>query len=285
MAIMLAKGRFRIYQMLVGSGVFGSVYRAYDTLKDREVAVKLLLRTPAKFQNLYSGEEEYEFIVKEEFKLLQELAPLGVFPKPIGIIRQNRLLGIVMEFIEGESLMELLNDGPLPVERVLDYGVQLAEQLEALHTAGVINRDTHPGNIMVVPDRTIRLVDAGLIRRARKRDLRREQWISAMRLKLKIWATMYGHVPPEVVRGQGLSASQEPLTPQADVYGLGGVLLDSLLGHKVFAPSELWRKGSEDSPSLPMALCELIEAMRDSRPEYRPLMAEVGWTLRTLRGQ
>ncbi len=71
---------------------------------------------------------------------------------------------LVMEFVEGETLSARLERGPIPVEGALPVARQIAEALEAAHDSGVIHRDLKPGNVMIRPDRSVKVLDFGLAR-------------------------------------------------------------------------------------------------------------------------
>src|SRR6266487_3022767 len=121
----------------IGAGGMGEVYRARDTRLDRQVAVKIL---PAEF----AQNAQFKLRFEREAKTISQLNHPNICT--LYDVGDGYL---VMELLEGESLADRLNKGPLPLEQVLRYGIQIAQALEKAHKAGVVHRDLKPGNIML----------------------------------------------------------------------------------------------------------------------------------------
>ena len=146
-------GHYRIVELL-GKGGMGEVWRGRDTTLDRDVAIKVL-------PELMARDPERVLRFEREAKLLASLnhpnmAAIHGFSESDGI----RFL--VLEFVEGETLAQRLKSGPMPIEDALEASRQVAEALEAAHASGVIHRDLKPGNVMVRPDGTVKVLDLGL---------------------------------------------------------------------------------------------------------------------------
>jgi eukaryotic-like serine/threonine-protein kinase len=140
----------------LGRGGMGVVYLATDTRLDRQVAIKAL---PAELASDPARLERFE----REAKTLAHLNHpnlAGIH----GVEEQGGARYLVLELVEGESLAERLDRGPLPVDEAVEFAIQIASGLEAAHNGGVIHRDLKPANVMVTPDGQAKLLDFGLAR-------------------------------------------------------------------------------------------------------------------------
>ena len=123
----------------IGKGGMGEVYRARDTKLDRDVAIKILPEELA-------ADEERVARFEREAKLLASLnhpSIGGIY----GFENEDGVNAIVLEMIEGPTLAERIEGGPIPVHEAIAIAKQIAEALEAGHAAGVIHRDLKPANI------------------------------------------------------------------------------------------------------------------------------------------
>ncbi|TVQ64505.1 MAG: serine/threonine protein kinase, partial [Phycisphaerales bacterium] len=134
----------------------GVVYLATDTRLDRQVAIKAL---PAELASDPARLERFE---REARTLAQLNHPnlAGIH----GVEEQGGAKYLVLEFVEGETLADMLDRGPLPVDDAIEIAVQIAAGVEAAHEAGVIHRDLKPANIIVTPDGQAKVLDFGLAR-------------------------------------------------------------------------------------------------------------------------
>src|SRR5579864_1161260 len=152
----LAPGtRLGPYEILapLGAGGMGEVYRARDARLERDVAIKIL---PAQFSSDPVRKQRFE----REAKTISSLNhPHICVLHDIG--SQDGIDYLVMECVEGETLAKRLEKGPLPLEQVLKYGMQIADALDKAHRSGVVHRDLKPGNIMLTPTGA-KLLDFGL---------------------------------------------------------------------------------------------------------------------------
>ena len=143
-------------QRELGRGGMGVVYLATDTRLDRQVAIKAL---PAELASDPARLERFE----REAKTLASLNHpnlAGIH----GVEEQDGAKYLVLEFVEGETLADVLDRGPLPVDEAIEYAVQIAAGVEAAHEAGVIHRDLKPANIIVTSDGQAKVLDFGLAR-------------------------------------------------------------------------------------------------------------------------
>ncbi len=154
-AMMERIGSFTIQREL-GRGGMGVVYLATDTRLDRQVAIKAL---PSELASDPVRLERFE----REAKTLASLNHpnlAGIH----GVEEQDGAKYLVLEFVEGETLADRLDRGPLPVDEAIELAVQIAAGVEAAHEAGVIHRDLKPANIIVTPDGDAKVLDFGLAR-------------------------------------------------------------------------------------------------------------------------
>src|SRR6476469_5733976 len=149
--------RFRPYELnsLIGVGGMGEVYRAYDTIKDRTVAVKVLRAEMA-------ADPNYQERFRRESRVAARLQEPHVIPvHDFGDI--NGVLYIDMRLVEGGSLKdELKANGPLDPSRAASIIAQVAAALDAAHADGLVHRDIKPENVLLTPDDFAYLVDFGI---------------------------------------------------------------------------------------------------------------------------
>jgi eukaryotic-like serine/threonine-protein kinase len=138
---------------VLGAGGMGEVYRALDTRLDRTVAIKIL---PEQLSKDPLRKQRFD----REAKTISSLNhPHICVLHDIG--SQDGISYLVMECVEGETLAKRLEKGPLPLEQVLKYGMQIADALDKAHRSAVVHRDLKPGNIMLTPTGA-KLLDFGL---------------------------------------------------------------------------------------------------------------------------
>ena len=145
-------GHFEI-ETLLGAGGMGEVYRARDARLDRTVALKILapeLATDPAFRARF--EREAKAISALTHPHICRLYNIG---------REDQTEYLVLELVEGETLVDRLERGPLPLRQVLGFGIEIADALEAAHRQGIVHRDLKPANVMVTSG-GIKLLDFGL---------------------------------------------------------------------------------------------------------------------------
>src|SRR5580704_15509265 len=139
---------------LLGAGGMGEVYRAHDPQLGRDVAIKVL---PPQ----YVANPERLARFEREARLLAALSHPNI-ATIYGIEQTEAGQALVLELIEGPTLAEHLEAGPLPVDEALSIAHQIAEALEAAHEKGVVHRDLKPANIKVTADGRVKVLDFGL---------------------------------------------------------------------------------------------------------------------------
>ena len=201
--------RFEITGRL-GKGAMGTVYRATDTQNGREVALKVI-----------SGELILEPEMLERFK--REGQALSKLKHPnivefIDAFEYEEHYVIVMEYIPGGSLHELINKVPLPIERANRIALELCDALIRSHHLNIIHRDIKPENVLLAEDGTPKLADFGVARLSEGTRMTRS-------------GTQVGtpyYMAPEAWEGKALDA-------QADIWSLGVVLFEMLAGQVPFS--------------------------------------------------
>src|SRR5918996_1942549 len=152
----LVAGRYELEE-LVGTGGMSSVYRAHDRLLERHVALKILHES-----HLADAETIERF--RREARAVAQLS----HPNIVTVIDRGEDGGrqfIVFEYIAGENLKQAITrEGPQPVRRVLELGIQIGRALAFAHTAGLIHRDVKPQNVLLNGDGEAMVTDFGIAR-------------------------------------------------------------------------------------------------------------------------
>ncbi len=227
-------GPYRV-ESLLGAGGMGAVYRATDTVLGRQVAIKIL---PADV----AADPEWVARFRREAQALAALNHPNVgaiygFETLDG--RTGSAFCLVLELVEGPTLAEKLNQGPLPVEEALAIAQQIADALDAAHQQRIVHRDLKPGNIKVRDDGTVKVLDFGLSKVATLSENvdERSAFVRGPSLSPTI-------VPPPItaagtILGTAAYMSPEqakghPVTRTTDIWAFGCVLYEMLTGRVPF---------------------------------------------------
>ena len=214
------------YEILspLGAGGMGEVYRAKDARLDREVAIKVL-------PEMFSRDVERVARFQREAKVLASLNHPNI-AAIYGFEESEDKHFLVMELVEGETLLQRIKNGLMPVEEALGIGKQIAEALEAAHECGVIHRDLKPGNVMVKPDGTVKVLDFGLAK-AMSEDssttakVTDSPTITADFTRPGVVLGTAPYMSPEQARGR-------PLDKRTDIWSFGVMLYECLTGEMLF---------------------------------------------------
>jgi hypothetical protein len=208
-------------QSQLGTGGMGEVYRARDTRLGRDVALKIL---PESFaldaDRLRRFEQETQAVAALNHPNILAIHDVG---------HHNTAPFLVSELLEGETLRLLLERGPLPQRKVIDYSAQIAKGLAAAHDKGIVHRDLKPDNLFVCRDGRIKILDFGLAKLAAK-ELPPEPEGATMTSANTAAGMVMGtasYMAPEQVRG-------EPVDARTDIFAFGAVLFEMLSGRRAF---------------------------------------------------
>ena len=216
--------RLGIYEIVapLGAGGMGEVYRARDTRLGRDVALKVL---PAHLAGDPGRLARFE-------REARTVAGLN-HPNIVTLFAVEDLEGVrflTMELVEGESLERLVSPGGLPLARVLDFAVPLADALAAAHERGVVHRDLKPANIMVTREGRLKVLDFGLARTQAAAMSPTVSHGATVVTPLSGEGQVLGTVPymaPEQIRGGAVDA-------RTDLFALGIILYELLVGRRPF---------------------------------------------------
>jgi serine/threonine-protein kinase len=207
-------GRY-IIETLLGSGGMGDVYLAYDTTLERKVALKLLsLRL--------SEDEQWRARFIREARMASALDHPNICTIHEAGATDGRPF-IAMQYVEGEPLARLIEGRPLPVERLLFLGLQVAHAVSAAHAKGIVHRDIKAGNVMISPQDVVKVLDFGLAKR----------W-DAVADGSSIEVTAAGEVlgTPSSMAPEQISGN--PADPRSDIFSFGVVLYQMATGRRPF---------------------------------------------------
>ena len=252
-------GRYEIKE-IIGVGGMAYVYKAYDTIDDRVVAIKIL-------KDEFLANEEFTRRFKNESKAIAILSHPNIV-KVYDVSFGARLQYIVMEYIDGITLKEYIEQQQdIKWKEAVHFTVQILRALQHAHDKGIVHRDIKPQNIMLLPDGTIKVTDFGIARFSR-------QDIRATSATDKAIGSVH-YISPEQARG-------EITDEKADIYSLGVMLYEMLTGRLPFEADNavsvaIMQLQSEPkmprdiNPSIPEGLEEItIKAMqKDASKRYQ----------------
>jgi serine/threonine protein kinase len=219
-------GNYEIVTPL-GAGGMGEVYRAKDLRLGREVALKVLPADVASHTDRLA-------------RLEREARAVAALNHPnIVVLYSVEDAGAVrfltMELVEGQSLDRHLAQGGLPLPRVLDFGIALADALTAAHAKGVVHRDLKPANVMLTPDGRIKVLDFGLAKLTALEPEGDAMQLATMTTPISGEGRVVGtvsYMAPEQVRGAAVDS-------RSDLFALGVVLYELAAGRRPFAGASL----------------------------------------------
>jgi eukaryotic-like serine/threonine-protein kinase len=223
----LASGtRLGPYEILsaLGAGGMGEVYRARDTTLNRDVALKVL---PPEFMLNSDRVARLE----REARLLASLNHPHI-GSIYGVDHSGTTPALVLELVEGDGLDARVSRGPLALPEALAIAQQIADALDAAHTAGIVHRDLKPSNIKISRDGSVKVLDFGLAKALDTEgsgpDLSRSMTMTAAETLPGVILGTTAYMSPEQARGQAVDK-------RTDIWAFGCVLFEMLTGAPTFA--------------------------------------------------
>lgn len=274
-------GHYEILGQL-GAGGMGVVHLARDSRLNRKVALKVLP------DELASSPEARQRLTREAQSASALNSPNIVTIFEIGSDGGSDF--IAMEYIQGETLTEVLRRGMSGIETSVAYAVQISSALAAAHREGIVHRDIKPGNVMVTQDGLIKVLDFGLAKPATGGGAGSNQAETATTplTQMGVAVGTLSYMSPEQALGESVDA-------RTDVFSFGIVLYEMFTGRVPFSgatPGETFRRLQLEDPPRPSTLragvpAELdgiiLKALAKSREDRYPSCIELESDLRLLQ--
>lgn len=255
-------GRYEIRE-IIGVGGMAVVYKAYDNIDDRIVAIKIL-------KEEYLSNEEFKRRFKNESKAIAVLSHPNIV-RVYNVSFGDRLQYIVMEYVDGITLKEYIEQqGIINWKEAVHFVGQILAALQHAHDKGIVHQDIKPQNIMLLQDGTIKVTDFGIARFSRS---------DVNTISDKAIGSVH-YISPEQARG-------EMTDEKADIYSVGVVLYEMLTGQLPFQSDSAVSvalmqvqqepvRPSQIFPSIPLGLEQItIRAMQKSRQSRYRSAAEM----------
>jgi serine/threonine-protein kinase len=207
-------GPYRLVDFIARGGM-GDVYRATDTRLHRDVALKMLASSRI-------GDRERVARFMHEARVTARLNHPNIV-RVFDVGRTDDAAFLVAELLEGETLRQRIDRGPLAFDDVLRIGSEIAGGLVAAHAAGLVHRDLKPENIFLTRDAATRILDFGIAKLAQDEHVR-----DGFSTLTGVVLGTAGYLAPEQIRGSAID-------PRADLFALGAVLFEMITGARAFA--------------------------------------------------
>ena len=270
----------------IGGGGMGEIYKARDTRLNRVVAIKVLTAD-------MSADPE------RRRRFVQEAQAVSALNHPniitiFDIVNDGETQYIVIEYVDGKTLFELIPKGGLAIPQVIRYAAQVAEALCAAHAAGIIHRDLKPANVMVTGTGLVKVLDFGLAKLvdwpATEAD---GTTVTMLPTPLTVEGSILGtvnYMSPEQAEGKKLDV-------RSDIFSFGAVLYEMLTGQSAFRGDSVVstltavlrddvRPIKEAAPDVPAELDRIVTTCLKKNPLDRfQSMQEVQAALEQLRRQ
>ncbi len=243
------------YQFLekLGSGGMGEIYKAQDSRLNRFVAIKVLTSSA-------TGDPD------RRRRFIQEAQAASALNHPNiitihDIVSEGGADFMVMEFVSGKTLVDLIPKGGLRVSQVLKYSVQMADALQAAHTAGIVHRDFKPGNVMVTDSGLVKILDFGLAKLTDRgplttlsgpNDVTQTMAEAPLTIEGSIIGTV-SYMSPEQAQGKKVDT-------RSDIFSFGVVLYEMVTGKRAF-------EGDSTLTTLSAILRDEVRPVAEFAPE------------------
>ena len=249
------RGQYEVQQE-IGSGGMGKVYQAKDLKLNRTVAIKALLAGAR-------GNEERRrrFIIEaQSASALNHPNIITIFD----IIEEDGADYMVMEYLPGKTLIELIPRGGMRFPQVIKFGVQIADGLAAAHSAGIVHRDLKPGNIIISDRGNAKILDFGLAKLTETalQDDPDATSDAPLTIEGSIMGTL-SYMSPEQAQGKKVDA-------RSDIFSLGAVLYEMATGQRAFP-------GGSSAMILTSVLRDEPRSVRELSPEVPEELEQAIW--------
>jgi serine/threonine protein kinase len=247
------------YQLVekIGAGGMGEIYKAQDSRLNRLVAVKILspgLSTdPDRRRRFFQEAQAASALNHPNIITLYD------------IISEGDLQCIVMEYIAGKTLRELIPSRGLPAPQAIQYGAQIASALTAAHAEGLIHRDLKPSNIMVTTTGLIKVLDFGL---AKWVDTGLSGQTGDQQITAETALTREGSIIGTVSYMSPEQAEGKRVDARSDIFSFGDVLYEMVTGRRAF-------EGRSGISTLSSILRDDVKPIYESAPDVPPLLEQI----------
>ncbi len=267
----------------IGEGGMGEVWRARDPRLGRDVAIKVL---PA---SLSENEERLR-------RFEQEAQAAGALNHPNILViyhigTHENAPYIVSELLEGEELRDRVNQGPIPLGKVIDYAQQIVSGLSAAHEKRIVHRDLKPENLYITNDDRVKILDFGIAKlsaqpQSTNPDISEDATRRVLTNPGMVMGTV-GYMSPEQVRGQATDH-------RSDIFSFGAILHEMITGRRAFrreTPAETMtailkeepEELSASNPNINPSLGRIVNRCLEKKPERRfQSTADLGFALEAL---
>ncbi len=277
--------RFDRYEIIapLGAGGMGEVYLARDSRLERKIAIKLLppefLRDPARLQRFETEAKAVSTLNHPNIITIHEIGDAD-----------DRLF-ITTEFVEGQTVRQMLSRGRIAPQLTIEIAIQIASALAAAHQAGIVHRDIKPENVMIRPDGIVKVLDFGLAKLTERQPVDSDPEAPTAQLLDTDPGTVMGtatYMSPEQARGLRVDA-------RSDIFSLGVVLYEMLTGMPPFdgpTPADIMSQVLNHEPpqlstlagGIPVELQRIVtKAMRKDREERYQTTKDLLLDLKTLK--
>jgi serine/threonine protein kinase/dienelactone hydrolase len=243
----------------LGAGGMGEVYRAHDARLNRTVAIKAAQR---RFTGRFKSEA-------------QAVAALN-HPNIVQVYELHSDQGddfIVMEFVPGPTVAELLRAGPLRIDQAVEYGMQVASALAAAHGAGMVHRDIKPANVIVNDAGVVKILDFGLAKVGPNAGPRHASATAGAQTDSGTVLGTAAYMSPEQAAGKAVDA-------RSDIFSTGTLFYEMLTGIRAFSGDstievlskvfhEMPREIRELRPEVPRAIARIVRRCLEKDPALR----------------
>lgn len=251
------------YQFLekLGAGGMGEIYKAQDTRLNRFVAIKVLTQAAV-------GDPD------RRRRFIQEAQAASALNHP-NIITIHDILSesgtdfMVMEFVQGKTLVDLIPKGGLQVALVLKYSVQIADALQTAHAAGIVHRDLKPANVMVTDSGLVKILDFGLAKLTDRgplttlsgpNDATQTMADAPLTVEGSIMGTV-SYMSPEQAQGKKVDT-------RSDIFSYGAVFYEMVTGSRAF-------QGDSTLTTLSAILRDDVRPVAEFAPEAPPQVEQL----------